>query len=455
MEARSAALALLVQEARALLTRLDGVKPFMQTVPMVMAAALAPEAQNGIELHMADARRRLTERIHGFLKWLEAAQAKDIDPQQAQRRFILLRLQFNAMLTHYDMFADAMNQRSESGTGIWLCGLDEVAADALRLPGNYYQVPPVVCYLDRGYSAAIRRARTRLPGGGHSPVAIIRVPRERMIGTGIASSLVHEAGHQGAALLGLVRSLRAAVQAHANYHGSGQAVWRLWDRWVSEIVADLWAVARLGIAATSGLWTVVTLPRFFVFRMSDTDPHPAPWIRVKLSCAMGDALYPHPQWRALARVWETLYPLDGLSEKLAARVRLIEQSIPDFVELLVRHRPRSLRGKSLPEALASPDRRPERLAAYYSAWRHQPRRIWQAPPTLAFAVLGQARADGRLDAVAENNCLSESLARWALRATLQVTSRCPRPGGTLAGAPLRPRWRQRSRNFTEEKVYAR
>ena len=60
-----------------------------------------------------------------------------------------------------------------------------------------------MCYLDRGHGAAIRRARARLPGGGMSPVAIIRVPRERMVGAGIASSLVHEVGHQAAALLDL------------------------------------------------------------------------------------------------------------------------------------------------------------------------------------------------------------------------------------------------------------
>jgi len=33
-------------------------------------------------------------------------------------------------------------------------------------------------------------------GGGENPVAIVRVPRERMVGNGIASSLVHEVGHQ-------------------------------------------------------------------------------------------------------------------------------------------------------------------------------------------------------------------------------------------------------------------
>ena len=58
-----------------------------------------------------------------------------------------------------------------------------MAADALRLSDGYFEAPPVVCYLDRGHGAAIRRARTRLPGGGESPVAIVRVPRERMIGS--------------------------------------------------------------------------------------------------------------------------------------------------------------------------------------------------------------------------------------------------------------------------------
>jgi hypothetical protein len=57
---------------------------------------------------------------------------------------------------------------------VWLSGLDVVAADALALPA-YYESPPVICYLDRDVGAAIRRARTRMPGGGENPVAIVRV----------------------------------------------------------------------------------------------------------------------------------------------------------------------------------------------------------------------------------------------------------------------------------------
>src|SRR4029453_15356896 len=148
-------------------------------------------------------------------------------------------------------FNNVITQRSESETGVWLSGLDVVSADALALPG-YYAAPPVICYLDRGVGAAIRRARTRLPGGGENPVAIIRVPRERMVGSGIASSLIHEVGHQGAALLKLVPSWRLVFQARQR-ESDQPLVWQLWERWISEIVADLWSVARVGIASTLGL----------------------------------------------------------------------------------------------------------------------------------------------------------------------------------------------------------
>ena len=139
-----------------------------------------------------------------------------------------------------------------------------------------------------------------MPGGGENPVAIIRVPRERMVGTGIASSLVHEVGHQAAALLDLVNSLRSVLWRLQRGAGAARRAWQLWERWISEIVADFWSVARVGIASTLGLIGVVSLPRAFVFRLNVDDPHPMPWIRVKLSAAIGEALYPHPQWRRLS-----------------------------------------------------------------------------------------------------------------------------------------------------------
>ena len=81
---------------------------------------------------------------------------------------------------------------------------------------------------------------------------------------------------------------------------------------ISEIVADLWAVAKVGITSTIGLIAVVSLPRAFVFPINLEDPHPAPWIRVMLSAAIGQALYPDPPWARLSELWESFYPLKGL-----------------------------------------------------------------------------------------------------------------------------------------------
>src|SRR5262245_60354627 len=185
MDAISSASWMLEQEARALLTRLARVKPIVLYETMVPAAAISPAALLAIEGFLARGRQELSDRVQAFLRWLPEAAEHEVAADEEQERFIALRMRFNDVISQFDLFADALTQRSEHETGVWLSGLDVAAAEALALPGGYYEAPPVICYLDRGPGAAIRRARTRLPGGGENPVAIIRVPRERMIGSGI------------------------------------------------------------------------------------------------------------------------------------------------------------------------------------------------------------------------------------------------------------------------------
>ncbi len=420
---------MLAQEAQALLTRVARVKPFALVEPMVTAASLLPTAQSAIERHLVSGRHQLRKSIRAFLCWLHGADARRSTAAQAQRRFTFLKLRFNAVITQFDLFNDVFTQRSEHETGVWLSGLDVASTDALQLRGSYYEVPPVICYLDRGVGAAIRRARTRLPGGGSNPVAIIRVPRERMVGSGIASSLIHEVGHQAAALLELVDSLRPVLQGLQHGGGGDPVVWRLWERWISEIVADFWSVARVGVASTMGLIGVVSLPRPFVFRFNEDDPHPVPWIRVKLSCAMGNALYPHPQWARLADLWEAYYPLDDLDSARQRLLAQLQQGMPGFVTLLLNHRPQVLRGRSLVESLDVDQRQPDRLAALFRGWRRAPAAMYRAPPTMVFAVLGQARADGVLRPEDEAVLVARLLTHWALRSTLDTSFACAAASG--------------------------
>lgn len=414
----------LMQESRALLTRLARVKPFALVEPMVPAANLLPAAQSAIEGHLIAGRRELRRLVHGFMGWLDSGAAQRASAAEAQRRFAYLRLKFNAVLTQFDLFSDVVTQRSESESGVWLSGLDVLSADALALRGRYYRAPPVICYLDRGPGAAIRRARTRLPGGGTSPVAVIRVPRERMIGSGIASSLVHEVGHQAAALLGLVDSLRPVLRGLQQGAGDGAVAWGLYERWISEIVADFWSVARIGVAAPTGLMAVVSLPRAFVFRINVDDPHPVPWLRVKLSCAMGDALYPHPQWARLAAMWEAFYPTRGLDAESLRLLDRLQALMPAFVSVLVQHRPAALRGRTLAQVLDVAQRRPARLSALFRLWTRVPALMYRAPPSLVFAVIGQARCDGRLSPEDESLLLGKLLTHWALASTLDTTQAC-------------------------------
>lgn len=416
---------MLAQEARALLTRLARVKPFALIEPMLPAAALQPAAQVATERYLVAGRRELRAMVIDFLAWLRSARAQRASAADAQRRFTLLRLKFNAVLTQFDLFSDVISQRSEHDTGVWLCGLDVVAADALALPG-VFETPPLMCYLDRGVGAAIRRARTRLPGGGESPVAIIRVPRERMVGSGIASSLIHEVGHQASALLDLADSLRPLLQGMQRNGGNA---WRLFERWIGEILSDFWSCARLGISATLGLMSVVGLPRPFMFRLNLDDPHPVPWIRVRLSCAMGMAMFPHPQWQRLANLWGAYYPLDGLDAQRRQLFVELLAAMPGFVSLLVNHRPPALRGRSLREALGVAQRQPAQLHALFGMWRQAPAAMYRAAPSLVFAVLGQARANAQLTPEEESHLFAKLLTHWALRSSLGSAVADAKPRG--------------------------
>jgi hypothetical protein len=240
---------------------------------------------------------------------------------------------------------------------------------------------------------------------------------------------VHETGHQAAALLGLVESLRPEIQrARRGAAGPERAAWQLFERWISEVVADVYSIARVGVSSTMGLIGLVSLPRAFVFRITPDDPHPFAWIRVHLSCAFGDALYPHPQWRQLAGVWNSLYPVGRLPADRVRVIRALLATIRAFVGLVLGHRPPALRGRSLGEVLRTEDRSPDRLLRRYAAWTADPSAIRRTRPALAFAVIGQARARGLLTPEGEDRLLGRLISHWALQSTLQANAR-------LAGLP--------------------
>jgi hypothetical protein len=433
--------AFLIAEAESLLTRLDQVRPFSLTMPMVPAAAVDDDALKGITDRIVSGQRELRQRVRQFIQNVvqNTEGGQNSTPETIQLRFSLLKLRFNALLDQLDIFADVLAQRAEHPTGIWVAGLDVLATDALVVARPYAPnqfLPPLMCFLERGHGAAIRRARTRLPGGDDNPVAVIQVPRERMVGSGIASSLVHEVGHQGAALLDLVMTLRAALQQQQARDPTRHKAWRLYDLWISEIIADFWSMAHLGISATMGLINVVSLPKYFVFRVQLDDPHPFPWIRVRLSLEMGKQLFPDQQWATLERLWHELYPLAGLPADIRQVIDVLIAAMPDFVRLMATHRSKALQDKQLVDIFPIATRQPIALRHQFNTFQQSPAAVAKASPSLVFAVIGQARFDRRVTPHDESKWLSQWLTRWAqARAENRVSPRQMLGIGTVM--PLR------------------
>ena len=200
----------------------------------------------------------------------------------------------------------------------------------------------------------------------------------------------------------------------------------LWERWISEIVADFWSVARVGVASTLGLIGVVSLPRAFVFRINLDDPHPTPWIRVKLSAAIGNALYPQPVWQKLTELWEDYYPPTRLGGEQREVLSVLLETMPALVALLVHHRPPALRGRSLVQVLDTQEMHPLRLTALLARWRERPQEMYEARPIIAFAAIGQGRAEGTITPEEEGTVLGKLLAHWALESTLHAMAGCSR-----------------------------
>lgn len=136
---------------------------------------------------------------------------------------------------------------------------------------------------------------------------------------------------------------------------------------------------------------------------------------MKISLAFGKALYPDAQWQQLENLWNRFYPTHSLPQQKQTLLRQIEETIPAFVQLVIRYRPAKLRGKTLASVFPIAARQPKQLRELYQHWKKNPDAIWQVRPALAFAVLGQARADHRITPDKESVLLKDLLTYWATR----------------------------------------
>jgi len=129
-------------------------------------------------------------------------------------------------------------------------------------------------------------------------------------------------------------------------------------------------------------------------------------------------------------------PDPELDDERRLLMTVLEASIPEFVSVLVNHRPKSLRGHSLGGAMGTEERSPARLITLFGTWNKAPAQMYRAPPSLTFAVLGQAKADGGLNPEDESELLGKLLTYWAMRSTLDSSAYCAALAKSRLNIPL-------------------
>jgi hypothetical protein len=399
-------------EAAALAERLEGVPRFAATIPMVQEARPDRLALERADAVINRSRRLLGRQIRDFRKGFRARLVPSAELHVQHRRYVVLRSRFNSLLGTVDVFADALTQRAEHGIGVALRGLDALAADGLRTEPQLFDPPPLVCYLDRGLGGAIRRAFTTLPGGERNAVALVKLPRERLFGNGLAS-LLHEVGHQGIASLNLLPPYAAALRAAAAEGRLSPRIGAWWVTKLNEVLPDIWACAKLGAAGTLGLMAVMGNTPLSVFYDDPSDPHPMPWIRPQVSAAFGASAMPHPIWAELQRTWLTLYPLRRGLPHTRRLAREAQASLPVVSAVIACLRPPQLRGQTLPQALGSAGVAPARLLPKLDELLVTLNARGGLSPCHALAVIALARRAGLATPTEEDALLRRLVRAWA------------------------------------------
>ena len=219
--------------------------------------------------------------------------------------------------------------------------------------------PSALSYFEKGIGAAVLRANLRLwDGTGVNPVAAIKITHHNLQ---CNTALIHEAGHQAAAVVGWNEELSSKLATGLT--GVPVGVSGIWAGWASEIGADAFAFAHTGYAAVAALHDVLAAEDAVVFRHTPRDPHPISYIRVLLGVEMCRQFYGAGPWDDLAQAWVQLYSLEKAPGATQTLLEFSVPLLPSIVRITLREPMRAFDGRPL-AALINPERvKPETLLA--------------------------------------------------------------------------------------------
>lgn len=313
----------------------------------------SPEAWNGLEKYLGiTIRQQLQEAINQLKKEatvlkseLKLAQSEN-QLLNLHQRLIEYRKKYLRTETVVDFYGDAVNTRTNSQIAAILRACDVLShrSMAMLLDRLGKTTPPVLTYLDRGLGASILKAGLRLwDGSTLNPAATIKIVHHNLLRP---TSLIHEAGHQVAAIIGwndeLSTSLCQGLRGLVNPN-----IAEIWSSWASEIAADAFAFAHTGYAAVTALHDVLAGEISSVFRLLIGDPHPMGYLRVLLGVEMCAQFFGTGPWNGLANAWKQCYPVCNAPSDVREVLENSMPLLPKVTEITFQKTYNAFAGKSL------------------------------------------------------------------------------------------------------------
>ncbi len=264
-----------------------------------------------------------------------------------------LDLDLTKAFAFFDTFLDILTQRANDKLGTILAGADMIALDGLRRnhPALKIIEAPVV-FFDRGFGASILRSGIPLQDGTLNELPLIQLPHSRITDKcNLSASLSHEIAHEALVELHIVKEFPVILYKRLVSAGAPILIAKLFSLWTKEIGPDFYGFCYCGVAQTAGIMDILSLPPNHIFKISFTDPHPAPWLRVLLSIEWAKITWPDTQeiWRRWEEEWINSYPL--ASAPLESRKLLISarKYFPVVNDVLFHTRFPALNGKTIPD----------------------------------------------------------------------------------------------------------
>ncbi len=331
----------------------------------------------------------------------KAALESDEKDLRKARRFMaeLGNIEINLTKTYsfFDTYTDILSQRHMPGLGPLLAGCDVLAADALQCghPALSLVEPPLV-YCDRGYGASIARQDIHLPDGTPNPLPLIQIPYTRLQEKWNLTSVLHEVGHEVMVRLGMVALWPRIAAAALARQGASTRVQHLFGQWMSEIGPDFWTFGCSGIAAAGGIRELIVLPPVLMLRISETDPHPPPYLRVLLNFEWCRQQWGRGRWDDWEHEWLALYPLDGLPRAQRDTLDTCRRLLPALSRALLHTRLRVLGGRPMRALFDLDALHPLRLQRLAAGARHGRLDLRGLRPAAQLAVFRLVKEQGLL-----------------------------------------------------------